>query len=813
MQSLWGEEFNIDKKQKTKEVLDKLKSPKTPKVSIEKNLKSKKISIEDKLNIIYENVEKILGTYKKQTIIIKTLDELNSYINVSKNNNIIAIDTETNNSLDPITCKLMGVCIYTPTLDAAYIPINHTTLEGIRLEWQLTEKDIFEQFTLLNNTKILTHNGKFDYEVLKCTTNWEMPIYWDTMIGARLLNENERAGLKQQYIEKIDSSIEKYSIESLFENIDYAIVKPEIFALYAATDSFMTYKLYEWQLKEFEKTDNEKLFNLFKTVEMPIVTISAKMELEGICIDKEYSKRLSQKYNQNLIEIQEKINNELNNYKNLITKWRLTKEANEHKIVNGKEQKSKNEQLKDPIELTSPTQLAILLYDILKVPVIDKKTPRGTGAEILKQIDLPICNLLIEQKTILKLLTAFIDTLPNKINEKDKRLHSHFNQLGTDTGRFSSTEPNLQQIPSKNKEIRMMFCAKPGFTLVGADFSAQEPRILAAYSKDEKMLDAFKNEKDIYATVGSGIFKNNYWDNMEYHEDGTPNVEGKKRRSMCKKVILGTMYGMGSKLMAENMGVSIEEGKKIIEGFFKGFPKVHAWIEDTEKNACITGYVEDFAGRKRHLPDLLLPEYTIENNNKIFKFNPLLNTEGFFNDNDNLINKYKEKLKTASFSSDKQKIKEQALQDNIKIMFNDIVISKSKRQCVNARVQGGAATMTKKAMIAIDRDKEMNNLGFKLLIGVHDELIGECPKENAEKVSERLTFLMSNCVPELSVKFKCDAEIEDHWYKNEYSKMLNDEKEKLLKNKLNLQEIYDILYKNHIECTKEQLMEYLDEYK
>ena len=811
VQSLWGEEFKVDSSLNNKKILNKINSTKTAKVSVEKVLKSKTVSLEEKLDLITENVNKILGTYKNQTVLLKTADEVFDYLKTAKENGIIAIDTETNNSLDPLTCKLMGVCIYTPNLKNAYIPINHVNkYTHERLEWQLTEKEICELLHMVDDTFTVSHNGKFDYEVLKCTLDWEMRIDWDTMIGARLLNENERAGLKQQYIEKIDSSIEKYSIEELFQDIEYAIVDPKIFALYAATDSFMTYKLYEYQKRLFEEEDNKRLFSLFKEVELPIVKISADMELTGICIDKKYSERLSKKYNEYLLELDDKLKKELDVYKDVISNWRNSKDANAYKVVNGKKQKSKNEQLKDPIELTSPTQLAILLYDILKVPIVDKKTPRGTGADILEQIDLPICKLLIEQKTILKLLTAFIDNLPEKVNKKDGRLHSHFNQLGTDTGRFSSSEPNLQQIPSKNKEVRMMFCAKPGYTLVGSDFSAQEPRILAAYSKDEKMLDAFANDKDIYATIGSGIFKNNYWDNMEHHQDGTPNVEGKKRRSKCKKLILGMTYGMGAKKMADNMDVSLEEGKKIIEDFARSFPKVQRWIEKTEEDACIVGYVEDYAGRKRHLPDLLLPEFEIIDKNNSNNFNPLLHSLNITSSNNDLVKKYRDKLNNCYSLKDRQQVKSEAELENVEITDNGGFISRSKRQCVNARIQGGAATMTKKAMIAIDRDKEMNALGFKLLICVHDELIGECPKENADAVADRLSYLMRTCVPELPVTFKCDAEIEEHWYENEYAHMIQDEKEKMLKNNLSELDILSNLCKEHSECTEEQIKNYIN---
>jgi DNA polymerase-1 len=192
----------------------------------------------------------------------------------------------------------MGPCIYTPGQKNAYIPINHInphTRE--RLEWQLTEEDIFEAFDKLNDTLIVMHNGKFDYQVIKCTTGKQLKVYWDTMLGSRILNENEkRAGLKEQYIDKVDSSIEKYSIEHLFEGLEYAIFDPELFALYAATDAYMTYKLYLWQKKQFERVEHQKLYKLFLEVEMPIMEVAAEMELYGIEIDHDYAKILSAKY-------------------------------------------------------------------------------------------------------------------------------------------------------------------------------------------------------------------------------------------------------------------------------------------------------------------------------------------------------------------------------------------------------------------------------------------------------------------------------------------------------------------------------------
>ena len=143
------------------------------------------------------------------------------------------------------------------------------------------------------------HNGKFDYQVIKCTCGLELSVYWDTMIGARILDENEKsAGLKQQYRDKIDSSVEKYSIDHLFENIEYAVVDPSLFALYAATDAMMTYKLYKWQMKQFDLPGNERIKWLFHNVEMPVMKVAAEMELTGVEIDSDYAKRLSNKYHQ-----------------------------------------------------------------------------------------------------------------------------------------------------------------------------------------------------------------------------------------------------------------------------------------------------------------------------------------------------------------------------------------------------------------------------------------------------------------------------------------------------------------------------------
>ena len=804
MNSLWGDAFEIKStKNNIKKVLEKAQAPKEVSVqSSSRILNSKKISELDKLAYVRQEVYRILGTYEQNTTVIKTYDDFVTYINSAIDNGTIAIDTETNNSLDPISCKIMGLCLYTPGQKNAYIPINHVNIDTRqRLSWQITEKQVNTQLSRLDKTKIIMHNGKFDYEVIKCTCNNILHIDWDTMIGAKVLNELERAGLKQQYIEKIDPSIEKYSIENLFEKLPYEIVEPELFALYAATDAYMTYKLYEYQLKEFNKPENKGLYNLFSTIEMPVVPVVAEMELAGVCIDKEYSERLSKKYHKLYNDVQAHIDEELKKYSTQIANWRLTPEANHKEIKNGKTQKSKNEQLENPINLSSTTQLAILLYDILKQPVVDKKTPRGTGEEILNQIDLPICKLILQSRGLLKLINTYIDKLPECVSPVDGRLHAHFNQFGADTGRFSSSDPNLQNIPSHNNEIRMMFTAAPGNILVGGDFSQQEPRLLSHYSGDEHMINAYKEGKDLYAMIASKVYHNNYEDNLEFNPI-TKKIQpdGKHRRTSVKGLLLGIMYGRGTKSIAESLNCSFEEANDIKNGFFKEFPNVDKWITQTQEDAHINGYVEDIWGRRRRLPDLLREKYEVTYKNSVTTFNPLIGGTGKYNpNNEGVITTYKTKLHNAKYKSEIDNIKKEASQAGISIKDNSGFIAQAERQCVNARIQGGAASMSKRAMINVYNNEELKELGFKLLIAVHDELIGECPIENAERVKELLSQeMIDSALPEVTVPMKCDTDSFPAWYYDVYQAEIKKEFD-------SINHDFNVLCENHTECTPDQL--------
>ena len=524
--SLWGDEFAI-KEDDVKLVLKKSRSSseKKPKKSESQMIKSKIIPISDKLRIIEENVHRILGDFEKDTIVIRDYEEFSKYIDIAIENGIISIDTETNNSLDTIQCKIMGLCLYTPGQKDVYIPVNHVNFEITddnriieldKLDNQITEQQIGVQLQRLvnSNTKCIFTNAPFDIEVIYSTCGTMLNAFWDTFSAAKVLDENELAGLKPQYRLHINSDQEKYDIEHLFKGLPYSIFKPELFALYAATDSRMTYEVYLYQLDQFNKPENKDIYDLFKNIEMPILKVIVGMELRGVTVDVDYARAMSVEYHKKSNDIQHKIDSKLELLKGDIDKWKLSTEANTQRKVylpkktklsekdisekypytekDGRRYKFSSktpaQQLSDPIDLGSPTQLQILLYDILKVPSVNKEDPRGTGADILEELSetyhIEICDLLIQKRGVDILINTFIDKMPELIRKKTNKLHAKFNSYGAATGRFSSADPNLQNIPSKSKEIRMIFT--PGIEYKD---TYNEDDIYKVRSYDDVMLD------------------------------------------------------------------------------------------------------------------------------------------------------------------------------------------------------------------------------------------------------------------------------------------------------------------------------------
>lgn len=717
-----------------------------------------------RINQIKAIVETNLGQYKDEYQVIRNQEVLHDFISASIGNNYISIDTETD-GLDPLLNIIAGICIYTQGQKSAYIPINHISyITGIKASNQLSAEVVISEFKRLLEKKpdIDMFNGKFDIRFLRSFGLPDIYCTWDGYLASRILNENEEHKnlkyLHNKYC--LDGKGDAFRFDDLFKGIPFTYIPPDVGYLYAAHDPIITTELCDYQRRYLtDNTDREDIKNMywvFKNIEMPCVSVVADMEDNGILLDQNYTNELSEKYN-TLIKEKE---------------YRFYKLYNEFREeIDSFKAKNPNAKIDDPINIASPSQIAILLYDILKLESPDKKSPRGTGEEILSKLDMPLANAILEYREVAKLLSTYIDKLPECVNPKDGRIHCSFNQYGADTGRFSSSDPNLQNIPSHNKDIRKMFIASPGYVLMSSDYSQQEPKVMTQMCKDPKMIQAYKEGKDLYAEIAALSFNTSYEECLEFRPDGTTNPEGKSRRSQAKSILLGVLYGRGVPSIAEQLGTTTKKAQTIKDSVFKGFPAIPKFEEDSLEMGRELGYVTTLWGRKRRLPDLQLPTYEFmwkdgappDDDLLDFDFmnEPEYNTDEVPEDR---INYYWDKLDRAYFS-EKQKIKEEALKEGIVIKFNDLKIADAQRQCVNARIQGSAADMSKLAMILVGNDKRLKELGFKLLIPVHDELIGECPEENAKECSERFAQLMSEAAKsKLEIPIKCDVEITKAWY-------------------------------------------------
>ena len=277
------------------------------------------------------------------------------------------------------------------------------------------------------------------------------------------------------------------------------------------------------------------------------------------------------------------------------------------------------------------------------------------------------------------------------------------------------------------------------------------------------------------------------------------------------------MYGMGPASLADAIKGTIQEAQNIIDEFYNSYPRVKEWIDKTNEDAKKNLYVEDFYGRRRRLSDLGLPDYDIKyrnaDQNVSLDFNPLIGSKGLIGSGkDDAIEKYRTLLSECKYKGQTKKIKDQAALEGIDIFENDGKISRAERQCVNARIQGGAATMSKIAMRKVYDSQELRDLGFSLLLQVHDELIGECPEENADKVAELLTDIMKNSVSDIIVTpFKCDPSIVKCWYEDDYGAELHKEYSGYLKDGMSESDAHFKMLQEHVELTVEQLNKMLTE--
>lgn len=744
-------------------------------------------SISGKVQLAKEMSKEVFADKLDRLELLDNENKIREYIDCAITNGIIAVDTETN-GLDRIDGKIAGVCLYTPGQKGVYIPVRHESfMTGIELKTNVSKEFMKDQFERMNksNIKYVLHNAKFDMHILWWMLGIKIIPYWDTQIGSQLLNENEPHKLKvlyKKYVDNADENSKVASFNSLFKGIEFNKVPPDVAYMYASFDPIMTYELYQFQYnfidingKYCKEKGLERVAEVFRNIEMPLIQVVFEMECTGVKIDTDLAEKLKAQYTKHKDAAEEKFNLEIEKLNDKFDKLMIKNPAAYNKLFKDGIRK---------VSISSPTQLAILFYDVLEFESPDKKSPRGTGEAILKSFNHPLVDSILEYRSMSKLLSTYIEAIPQHIAKRDNRLHANFNQYGAKTGRFSSSDPNLQNIPSQKTtlsdgtvidaghDIRQMFIAGDGMVIVGGDFSQQEPRCLAHMSDDPHMLQAYLEGKDLYATIASKIYKMPYDECKEFRADGTVNPDGKARRTSVKPVLLGLMYGRGVPSIAEQMKISTQEAQKIIDDFYAEFPKVKEFVDFAQTFARDYGFVETAWGRKRRLSDMQLPPIEIKPCIKSYSdnFDPFAfdATESIPQDDyvpDEVYRKYYTLLNRARGRQQQQKVKELAEQEGYTIKDNRGFIEDAKRQCVNSIIQGSAADMTKLTMIKIFNDEELNKLGYKLIIPVHDEVLGICPRENAKAVRDRLEYIMVHIVDgKFKIPMKCDIEVTERWY-------------------------------------------------
>jgi DNA polymerase I len=500
-----------------------------------------------------ERLAEMVRKTPKNYHLIQTVGGMESLIDELKDEEMIAVDTETT-GVDVYADDIVGVSLTLPKADRhVYIPVAHQT-EGQQLPRDYVLRCLRP---FIENERIgkVLHNANFDIQMFMRYGIRLRGLRWDTMIAMHLLNENEPSfKLKDLATKYLKEPSDTYAV--LFGKASFDTVPLDIALVYAAKDTDITWRLYQFQLHHLQK--RPKLLKIYEKVENPLIDVVVDMERTGFLLDKEYA-----------AELDEILSKEIE---------KLTDQLRHHF---------------GDINFNSPAQLTEVLYKRLS---LDKHLPPGaekkTDVDTLKKLKPhhPGIKVLLEYRDKNKLLTTYVRALPEQI-KPDGRIHGSFLQASTVTGRFSSREPNLQNQPGY---VRRLFIAPEGKLLLTGDFSQQEPRLLAHFSKEDILVEAYRAGKDLYTTAAAELF-------------GLPESEcgdGSKYRKMMKVAMLAVMYGTGPKTLATQLGITEKEAEDFIRQFYDKYKKVAAWIERSRAFARKYGYVEMLGGRKRRLPDI-----------------------------------------------------------------------------------------------------------------------------------------------------------------------------------------------------------------
>ena len=503
----------------------------------------------------FESLKTISHDYQlieKQEDIKKLCDFLLTF-------DFLSLDTETT-STNPIEAELVGLSFAVRENQAFYVPVpeNHEEAQQV--------VEIFRP--LYENPSILKigQNIKYDMQVL---ANYGITLegdLWDTMVAHYLIQPELRHNM--DLLAEVYLNYKTIHIDELIgpkgkkQRSMRELTPAEVYE-YAAEDADVTLKLKRVLEPKLKEVGADRLFH---DIEMPLIPVLADMERNGVCIDTESLAETSKAFTQRMNDIEQQI-------------YALAGEQ---------------------FNISSPKQVGDILFSKLKIVEKPKKTKTGqfvTSEEVLQTLKgkHEIVEKILDYRGLRKLLSTYIDTLPQLINPKTQHIHTSFNQTVTATGRLSSSDPNLQNIPVRGedgKEIRKAFIPEPGSLFFSADYSQIELRVMAHLSGDENMIDAFIQGHDIHAATAANIYK-----------VGIDEVTGDQRRK-AKRANFGIIYGITVFGLAERLEIDRAEARELINGYFETFPKVREYMEQAKETARQKGYVETFFHRRRYLPDI-----------------------------------------------------------------------------------------------------------------------------------------------------------------------------------------------------------------
>ncbi|MEH7117240.1 DNA polymerase [Neobacillus vireti] len=584
-----------------------------------------------------------------------------------------------------------------------YIPYAHTSKHE-----QLTRGYVMKKLKPLferKGTKLVLHNSKFDaHMLLKDGINIRKNIYFDTMIAQAVLNENDEFGLKAiatKYGKYFGFEDKSLSFGELFSNKPedfYSNENMDLCTYYACKDTHLTLRLFKWQLSMMKK--QPKLFSVYFEYEQPLTPTVLSMEQTGFEIDFEFASEYQKELEHNVKELEAKIAKKFGD-----------------------------------VNINSPAQLSVLLYDELGLPDVSGK--RSADAKTLKALtkhneDL---KLILEYRDLNKLLSTYVEPLPQKVNKNTGRLHSNFNQSATVTGRFASNNPNLQNLPPK---ARKLIVAPEGYLIFGIDYSQIEPRTLAHMSGDEGLQYPYLHNIDLYASLASKIFKLPYEacleaDDETWRKSGLP----KHPRKMMKVGLLAVMYGITVPSLAESLGISVQEAQKFMDDFYSSYPVMSKWMEEQVAFADANGYVETMQGRKRRFLGHV----------QVAKQYHALHAKVV-----NILGREPENIWHEPLPKE---LKKQYWEANKQYQ-------RVARMSVNAIIQGSAAMILKKAMIEANKWLESKGHDWKMIATIHDECLFMIPETVSPEEIEELENIMKGVV-KLAVPLKVDTEVMVRW--------------------------------------------------